>query len=65
MTEQEIHNLIDKMQEVFPTRLEINSRFDAIEKDLKSVVRIYNLDEEMNAVYARLKLLEQVAGINL
>lgn len=79
MNEQERKQLINEMKEVFATkedlfmfstkedayefRKEMNSRFDAIEKDIKSVVRIYNLDEEMNAVYARLKQLEQVAGI--
>src|SRR3989344_5700685 len=49
-------------EETYEFRKEMNARFDAIEKDLKSVVRIYNLDEEMNAVYARLKQLEQTAG---
>ena len=65
MNDQEMDKLIVKMQEVFPTRLEINSRFDAIEKDLKSVVRIYNLDEEMSTVYDRIKRLEQKVGIDI
>ena len=45
-------------------RAETKTHFETIEKDLKSVVRIYNLDEEMSAVYDRLKHLEEKAGIN-
>ena len=45
-------------------RQDVNQRLDGIEKDLKSVVRIYNLDEEMNTVYSRLKHLEQKTGLS-
>lgn len=71
MNDQEMDKLITKMQEIFPTREDLNSfqqkvdsRLDVIEKDLKSVVRIYNLDEEMKSVYERIQHLEQKVGIN-
>lgn len=41
----------------------VNSRLDVIEKNIKSVVRIHNLDEEMTAVYERLKRVEVAVGI--
>jgi predicted nucleic acid-binding Zn-ribbon protein len=91
MNDQEMDTLIEKMQQVFPsrnemearfekidsrfdavekdlsslkseissTRQEMGSRLDIIEKDLKTVVRIYNLDEEMSAVYDRISRIEQ------
>lgn len=71
MTEQEMEKLIIKMQEVFPTHEDLNafrqetrSSFETIERDLKKVIRVHNLDEEMTAVYTRLKRLEEAAGIN-
>lgn len=71
MTEQEMNTLITKMEDIFPTREDllsfqkkIEQRLDGIEKDLKSVVRIYNLDEEMSAVYERIQRLEQKTGIS-
>jgi predicted nucleic acid-binding Zn-ribbon protein len=44
---------------------ETRSSLISIEKDLKSVVRVHNLDEEMTMVYDRLKAVEQKVGIAL
>lgn len=56
-------SLFATAEDIHEFRKEINARFDTIEKDLKSVVRIYNLDEEMAAVYARLQRLETKVGV--
>jgi len=51
------------LQRVYKHFLSVYNRLDVIEKDIKSVVRIHNLDEEMTAVYERLKRVEAVTGV--
>jgi hypothetical protein len=58
-----VHETMVTREDFYSFQKEMNAHFEGIEKDLKSVVRIHNLDEEMSTVYNRLNTLEQKIGI--
>ena len=44
-------------------RQEMNTRFDKIDRDMQTVIHLKKLDEEMTAVYKRLRVLETRAEV--